>query len=138
MTNHVGLSVWGCLVLAACGSTTYTKRMIETPAGYTQTLGPPTNTAYMARVAMEHNIAHITVYERSECQVVRLRIVERVEETLDDDNEVVQREAKGALKIAEGPAGTKPCEERFARVPLMLSYGGNTYSLGDTSTTGQL
>lgn len=127
------------LLLAACGgSAVYTKRMIETPAGYTQTLGPPTNTAFMARVAMEHNIAHITVYERSECEVFKLRIVDRVEETLNEDNEVVQREAKGSLKIAEGSEGTKSCAESFARVPLMLSYGGNTYPLGDTSPTGQL
>lgn len=122
----------------ACGSgPKYTRRMVETPAGYTQTLGPAKNTAYMAKVAMEHNIAHITVYERSECSVIKLRVIDRVEETLDGD-EVVQREAKGALKIAEGPGGTQPCDERFARVPLMLSYAGNTYPLGDTSPTGEL
>src|SRR4051812_35390290 len=122
------------VTLAGCGSTPkYTKRMIETPAGYTQTLGPATNTAYLAKVAMEDNIAHITVYERSECPVFKLRVVDRVEEVVDEDGEVVQRESKGALKIAEGQSGTKPCDERFARVPLMLNYGGNTYPLGDTS-----
>lgn len=120
-----------------CGSTTYTRRMVETPAGITQTLGPAKNPAYVAQVAMEHNLAHITVYERSECEVFKLRVVERVEETLDGD-EVVQRETKGALKIPEGNAGTQPCDERFARVPVMLSYAGNTYPLGDTSPTGQL
>jgi hypothetical protein len=125
--------------ICACGSgPQYTRRMVETPAGYSQTLGPAKNTAYMAKVAMEHNIAHITVYERSECEVIKLKVVERVEETLDGD-EVVQREAKGSLKIPEGgPAGTQPCDERFARVPLMLSYAGNTYPLGDTSPTGAL
>jgi hypothetical protein len=124
--------------VCACGSgPQYTRRMVETPAGYTQTLGPAKNTAYMAKVAMEHNIAHVTVYERSECDVIKLRVVDRVEETLDGD-EVVQRETKGALKIAEGPGGTQPCDERFARVPLMISFGGNTYPLGDTSPTGEL
>jgi hypothetical protein len=126
--------------ICACGSgPQYTRRMVETPAGYTQTLGPAKNTAYMAKVAMEHNIAHITVYERSECDVIKLRVIERVEETLDGD-EVVQREAKGSLKIPESqaPPATQPCEERFARVPLMLSYAGNTYPLGDTSPTGAL
>ncbi|HKP61105.1 MAG TPA: hypothetical protein VJV78_30450 [Polyangiales bacterium] len=112
--------------------------MVETPTGYTQTSGPATNTAYMAKVAMEHNIAHITVYERSECAVIRMKVVDRVEEMLNEDGEVVQRESKGTIKIAEGQTGTKPCEERFARVPLMLSYNGNTYPLGDTSPTGDL
>jgi hypothetical protein len=127
----------GAAVSACAGSPHYTRRMVETPAGYTQTLGPAKNTAYMAKVAMEHNIAHITVYERSECEVFKMRVVERVEEMLDGD-EVVQREAKGALKIPEGSGGTQPCDERFARVPLMLSYAGNTYPLGDTSQTGEL
>jgi hypothetical protein len=122
-----------------CGGTPkYTKRMVETPSGYTQTLGPAGNTAFMAKVAMEHNIAHITVYERSECPVTKMKVVDRVEEMVDEDGEVVQRESKGTIKIAEGPAGTKPCEERFARVPLMLSYGGNTYPLGNTDTVGEL
>jgi hypothetical protein len=127
-----------CFAVVGCGGgAQYTRRMVETPAGYTQTLGPATNTAYVAQVSMEHNIAHIVVYERSECQVTKLRVVERVEETLDGD-EVVQRETKGSLKIADGPGGTAPCEERFARVPVTLGYGGNTYPLGDTSPTGEL
>jgi hypothetical protein len=50
----------------------------------------------------------------------------------------VQRETKSTLKIAEGAQGSAPCEERFARVPVMLGYGGNTYPLGDTSATGAL
>lgn len=131
------LSVWA-LAAGGCGTTTYTKRMVETPAGYSQTLGPARNTAYLAKVSMEHNIAHITVYERSECQVFKLRLVDRVEETVDDDDEVVQREAKGQLKIPEGEQGVQPCEERFARVPVSLGIGGNTYPLGDTSPTGAL
>jgi hypothetical protein len=136
--THSCLWIAGALAAAACGSgPQYTKRMVETPAGYSQTLGPAKNTAYLAKVAMEHNIAHITVYERSECDVIKLRVVDRVEETLDGD-EVVQKETKGSLKIADGPGGTQPCDERFARVPLMLSYGGNTYPLGDTSPTGEL
>lgn len=131
--------ITGAAICACGGSPQYTRRMVETPAGYSQTLGPAKNTAYMAKVAMEHNIAHITVYERSECDVVKLKVIDRVEETLDEDQVVVQREAKGSLKIPEGgPAGTQPCEERFARVPLMLSYAGNTYPLGDTSPTGAL
>lgn len=134
----VRLSLLASAAVCACGSgPQYTRRMVETPAGYTQTLGPAKNTAYLAKVAMEHNIAHITVYERSECDVIKLRVVDRVEETLDGD-EVVQSEVKGQLKFAEGPGGTQPCDERFARVPLMISFGGNTYPLGDTSPTGEL
>jgi hypothetical protein len=125
------------LTLCACGTTQYTHRIVEMPAGHTQTLGPAKNTAYVAQVAMEHNLAHITVYERSECEVFKMRVVERVEETLDGD-EVVQRESRGSLKVPEGSQGTQPCEERFARVPVMLSYAGNTYPLGDTSPTGEL
>lgn len=131
------ISLAVALAVVGCGTTQYTRRMVETPAGHSQTLGPARNTAYLAKVSMEHNIAHITVYERSECDLIKLRVVERVEETLDGD-EVVQREAKGSLKIADGPGGTVPCEERFARVPVMLGYAGNTYPLGDTSPTGEL
>lgn len=131
----------GLLILtgAACSHTkTYTKRTIDTPAGERDTLGPPRNPAYAADVQMEHNIAHIKVFERSECPVIRVRMMSRIEETLDG-NKVVERVAKGTHELADPPAGAMaPCEQRFSRVPLTLEVGGNHYPLGETSQTGDL
>ena len=129
----------GLSLIAACGgSPVYQKRTIDTPAGERDVLGAPRNTAYAAEVQMEHNIAHIKVFERSECPVVKVRMMSRIEETLDGDK-VVERVSKGTHELADStPGALAPCEQRFGRVPLTLQIGPNHYPLGETSPTGEL
>ncbi|MET0344265.1 MAG: hypothetical protein ABW252_24835 [Polyangiales bacterium] len=136
--HKLGPASLGLLALAACGGPKmYTKRTIDTPAGERDVLGPPRNTAYAADVQMEHNIAHIKVFERSECPVIKVRMMSRIEETLDG-SKVVERVAKGTHELSESSPEMAPCEQRFGRVPLMLDVGANHYPLGETSPTGDL
>lgn len=133
-------AVLAALALSSCaGPVTYSKRVIDTPAGQREHLGVPKSTAYRAEVQMEHNIAHIRVLQLSECPVIRVRLFDRVEETLQG-SKVVETVRKGTHEVADTtPGGLAPCEERFGQqVPLTLEYAGNHYPLGSTSPTGEL
>lgn len=127
------------LLLVACGGGQkfYTKRIVETPAGRSHSEGAKKETTYSARVAMENNQAHITVFETSQCNLIEFDIVNRVEETLDGD-QVIEKKVLTPRQQVTGVPRTIPCDERFARVPVELTFGDNTYPLGNTSSIGEL
>lgn len=115
----------------------YTKEIVEEPAGRSQVVGAKRSTAYSARVTREHNLAHITVYESSVCDVIDVQVFNRVEQTYEGD-ELIETKSLGPRQQASGTQQTQACDVRFARVPVELSYQGNTYPLGQTSPIGEL
>lgn len=125
-------------LLGGCASTPqYTKRIVEESAGRSQTTGAKRSTTYSARVAREHSTAHITVYESSVCDVIDFEIFNRIEQTYEGD-ELIESKNLGPRQQAAGATQTRPCDVRFARVPVELTYQGNTYPLGQTSPIGEL
>lgn len=127
----------GLLLGCAHAPKSYSKRIIDRPAGERVVPGAAQSTSYTTQVSMEHNIAHIRVLERSVCPVIKLRVVDRIEETLDGEK-VVERVPQGAQEFAETQSTFMQCEARFARVPVALQYGADTYPLGNTDEMGQL
>ena len=86
---------------------------------------------------MEHNLAHVTVFETSVCDMIEFEILQRVEETYQD-GELIESKDLGPRQETVGASQTMACDERFARVPVELSFQGNVYPLGQTSPTGEL
>lgn len=127
------------MALFACASApkVYSKRIIDTPSGERMIPGAVRGKSYLTRVSMEHNIAHVRVLERSQCPAIRVHTVERIEETLDGER-VVERVAKGPHEESETLTTMMECEARYARVPVALQYGPDTYPLGVTSEYGEL
>lgn len=131
------LAAAGLFAACATAPKVYSKRVIDTPTGERIIPGAIQRTSYLARVSMEHNIAHVVVLERSECPAIKVLSIERIEETLDGEK-VVERVDKGAHEKAETLASNIQCEARFARVPIALQYGPDTYPLGSTDDHGEL
>jgi hypothetical protein len=129
--------VTGLAAGCASGPKVYSKQIIDRPVGERVVPGPAKSTSYMANVTMEHNIAHVSVLERSECPTIKVRIVERIEETLDD-GKVVERVDKGAHEVAETLPTLMQCEARYSRAAVALQYGADTYPLGSTGDHGEL
>jgi hypothetical protein len=128
---------FGLLSGCAHAPKVYSKRIRETPAGERIAPGAVIRTEHTVRVSMEHNIAHINVFESSVCPVIKMRTVQRIEETLDGSR-VVERVDKGAREYSETQNAMMECEARFSRVPVQLQYDADTYPLGGTDQFGQL
>lgn len=127
-----------CSLAAACGGGVTTHRNVDEPRGYTSVQGAAKNTTYSAQVQTSHHRLHVTVFEKSECDNIKVRLVSRTRETLSD-GQVIDREAPTLVQIEEGVQGTSECEKRYARDALvLLQVGDATYRLGETSTKGEL
>jgi hypothetical protein len=133
-----GAIVACCLLAVGCGGGVATHRNLDEPRGYTSVQGAAKNTTYSAQVQTSHHRLHVTVFEKSECDVIKVRLVSRTRETLQD-GQVIDREAPTLVQIEEGVEGTSECEKRYARdVLVILQVGDATYRLGETSTKGEL
>ncbi len=130
-----------CSWIAGCGggsSAIVTERMVDRPVGTSHQYGTPRNTSYSADVETEKDVLRLIVYEQSECERIRVRVVSRTRETLQD-GEVVQREPIGPTQIADGSDGMVPCAQRYARdVRVSLRVGSATHLLGRTDAFGEL
>lgn len=121
-----------------CGAGTTSQRYADEPVGVSHELGAPKNTSYSAELETEKDVLRLIVFEQSECERIRVRIVSRTEETLRD-GEVVQRQPVGPVQIAEGSEGVVQCEQRYARdVRVSLEVDGATHRLGRTNPKGEL
>jgi hypothetical protein len=126
------------VVASACGSGMMSQRFHDEPVGISHELGAPKNTAYSAELESERDVLRLIVFEQSECERIRVRIVSRTEETLED-GEVISRQPVGPVQIAEGSDGVVRCEQRYARdVRVALVVGTATHRLGRTSPKGEL
>ncbi|MEN9577575.1 MAG: hypothetical protein RJA70_584 [Pseudomonadota bacterium] len=100
--------------------------------------GTPKNTQYSADFEAEKDSLRLMIYEQSECERIRVRIVSRTRELLKD-GEVVSQEPVGPTQIAEGSDGVVPCAQRYARdVRVSLRVGSATHLLGRTNAFGEL
>lgn len=123
---------------SGCGGGALTQRFHDDPVGVSHELGAPRNTAYVAEVEAEKDVLRLIVFEHSECERIRVRIVSRTEETLRN-GEVVSREPVGPVQVAEGSDGVVPCDQRYARdARVSLRVGDATHRLGRTNPFGEL
>jgi hypothetical protein len=129
----------GLLALACAGSGgPVTHRYVDSPVGYTEELGAPRNVQYYARVEPERELIRLTVFERAECDKLRMKVIHRVDEAVKDDK-VISREPAKTIQEFEGKTGVVPCNERFARnVWVGLKVNEQTYRLGMPSVRGEV
>ena len=126
------------LLVISCGGGAITHRNVDEPRGYTSVQGAAKNTTYSAQVQTSHHRLHVTVFEKSQCDIIKVRLVSRTRETLRG-GEVIDREAPTLVQVEEGVEGVSECEKRYARDALvLLQVGDATYRLGETSTKGEL
>ena len=126
------------IAVAGCGGGAVTHRNRDTITGYSSIQGAPKNTQYWAQVYTSHHMLNLKVFERSECDKIKVRLVSRARETLRGD-QVIASEAPTLVQVAEGTEGVAPCEERYARgVEVFLAAGGATSPLGVASAQGEL
>lgn len=127
----------GALVMG-CGRGVITHRNVDTVVGTTDAYGAPRNTRYTAYAETEREVIRITVFEQSECDQLKMKVVQRVDETVQDGN-VVGREPAKQVQIADGTSGVVPCAERWARNAwVALRVGGQTFRLGAPSDRGEV
>ena len=70
------------LGLTGCGGGVTSQRFADAPVGVSHELGAPKNTSYSAELETEKDVLRLTVFEQSECERIRVRIVSRTQETL--------------------------------------------------------
>lgn len=121
-----------------CAATQTTQRNVDKAVGMSHQLGTPKNIQYSADHEAEKDILRLMIYEQSECDRIRVRIVSRTRELLKD-GEVVAQEPIGPTQIAEGSDGIVPCAQRYARdVRVSLRVGSAVHLLGRTNPFGEL
>ena len=115
-----------------------TQRYTDTPAWTTVEYGAPKDRAYSASLAAERDILRVVVSEKSRCDVIPVKVVERVEETVED-GDVVARRSLGTQQIAGEPEETVSCSETLARdAEVSLKIGGEVFVLGTTGRDGMV
>lgn len=131
-------AVTAAIVLSACGGGTISYRHVDTPTGQAHEYGAPTNTQYAMEFEPQKELLGITVYEHSQCDSIKVQVVNRTRETLEGDR-VINETPLGKVQIAEGVDGKVPCEQRFTREALVsLKVGDAVYPIGKTSAEGRV
>lgn len=135
---RLALSFGSAWLVACAGTPHVTERMVDRPVGMSHQFGTPTNRSYSADVETEKDVLRLMIYEQSECERIRVKVVSRTRETLHDDR-VVQRDPIGPTQIADGSDGMVPCAQRYARdARVSLRVGSATHFLGRTDGFGEL
>lgn len=128
----------GLFALACSGSQGITHRYVDSPVGYTEELGAPRNVQYYARAEPERELIRLTVFERAECDKLRMKVIHRVDEAVKGDK-VINREPAKTIQEFDSKSGVVPCNERFARnVWVGLKVNDQTYRLGVPSVRGEV
>lgn len=123
---------------AACGSGQVSYRNVDSPAGFMETHGAPRDKSFSMLADTNKELLHLTVLEQSQCDVIKVKLVDRVRETLKGD-EVVHSDPPARIQMVQGIRGSVACEQRYAReVQVSLRIGETVYRLGNTSATGDL
>ncbi len=137
----VKLTAWtfGVLgIVAGCGGGAITHRYVDTEVGYTDAYGAPRGTQYAATAEAEHELIRITVFERSECDKLRMKVVHRVDQAVRGDK-VVSEEPATTVQLPAGAEGVVPCNERWARgVWVALRIGEQTFRIGMPNERGEV
>ncbi|HTM43469.1 MAG TPA: hypothetical protein VL137_00865 [Polyangiaceae bacterium] len=125
-------------VLAACGSGVISYRNVDSSAGAIQTLGTAKHKTFTMTADTEKAILRLTLFEQAECDVIKVKLVDRVRQTLKGD-EVVHSDPPARIQMVQGINGTTPCDHTYARdVQVSLQVGDGVYRLGRTSPRGEL
>lgn len=133
-----GVMVTAASVMSACGGGTITYRHVDTPTGQAHEYGAPKNTQYAMEFEPQKELLGITVYEHSQCDSIKVQVVNRTRETLEGDR-VINETPLGKVQIAESIDGTVPCEQRFTREALVsLKVGDSLYPIGKTNAEGRV
>jgi hypothetical protein len=115
-----------------------TQRYVDTPAWTTVEYGAPKERAYSAELTAERDIVQVVVSEKSRCDVIPVKVVERVEETVED-GAVLARRSLGTQQIAGEPTETVSCSETLARdAEVSLKIGDDVFVLGTTGRDGKV
>lgn len=131
----VGLSLVAAM---ACGSGQVSYRNVDSPAGVLDTYGAPRDKSFSMLADTNKELLHLTVLEESKCDVIKVKLIDRVRETLKDDD-VVHSDPPARIQMVQGIRGSVACEQRYARdVPVSLRIGEAIYRLGNTSRVGEL
>jgi hypothetical protein len=131
------LLAFGLLALA-CASGAVTHRYVDTEVGGAVAYGAPQDTQYAATAETEREVIRITVFERSQCDKLRMKVIQRVDQSIRNDKVITAEPAK-QMQIAAGKDGVVPCNERWARnVWVGLKIGNQTYRLGTPSPRGEV
>ena len=136
------LLVSGTLVgvcgLLACGGGTISYRHVDTPSGEVHAYGAPMNTQYALEFEPDKELLGITIYEHSVCDSIKMQVVNRTRETLEDDR-VINETPLGKVQIAEQVDGKVTCEQRFTREgQVSLKVGEAVYPIGKTNAEGRV
>lgn len=124
--------------VAACGGGAIQYREINKPVGEAIAYGAPRNTRYTTTAESEHDQLRLIVREESDCDRLRIKIVQKTIETVRDGN-VIQRDPPKNVQVVEGADGVVKCQERYARdVYVSLQVGGATYRLGKPNERGEV
>ena len=138
LLSETGRAALIAVLLVGCGRGSITHRNVDTVVGTTDAYGAPRNTRYSAYAETERDVIRITVFEQSECDQLKMKVVQRVDETVRN-GEVIGREPAKQIQIADGTSGVVPCAERWARNAwVALRVGGQTFRLGAPSERGEV
>ena len=122
----------------ACAHGAVTHRYIDTEVGVVDAYGAPQGTQYAASAEAERELIRITVFERSQCDKLRMKVIQRVDQSVRNDKVIAQEPAK-TMQMPDGKDGTVVCNERWARnVIVGLRIGDQTYRLGVPSPRGEV
>jgi hypothetical protein len=123
----------------ACGSgAAFTHRFVDTEVGVVDAVGAAHDTEYIATAQAEREQIRIAVFERSLCDKLKMKVVHRVDETLQGD-EVISRAPPTTIQKAAGKDGVVPCNERWAvNVWVALRIGDQTFRVGVPSARGEV
>jgi hypothetical protein len=131
-------TISGVCLLVACGGGTISYRHVDTPAAETRQYGAPQQTQYVLEFEPQKELLGITIYEHSVCESIRVQVVNRTRETLEDDR-VIHEAQLGKVQVASEVDGKVACEQRFAReAQVSLKVGEAVYPIGTTSADGHV
>jgi len=92
------------VLAVGCGRGAITHRNVDTVVGTTDAYGAPRNTRYSAYAETQREVIRITVFEQSECDQLKMKVVQRVDETVRN-GEVIGREPAKQIQVADGTSG---------------------------------
>ncbi|HVW27621.1 MAG TPA: hypothetical protein VHC69_19785 [Polyangiaceae bacterium] len=132
------VSCVGAGLVTACGGGAITHRYVDTEVGVVDALGAPHDTEYVATAETEREQLRISVFERSLCDKLKMKVVQHVDQAVQGDK-VVSSEPPTTIQRAAGVDGVVPCEEHWARnVWVGLRVGDQTFRLGAPSARGEV
>jgi len=123
-------------VLAGCGGSALTTKVVDTPQGTSNAYGAPRNQMYSFEAEPELDQLRLHLYRAARCDVIPTEIVARRTETYKG-SELVSSVDQGPVQIAKAATAEVPCDQGYARdVEVSLVVGNAIHPLGVTDAYG--